>query len=251
MPKGRSASVPLQATSNEARAKATAPWDGSQLHLDDKKIKSEVPKPPPTSPPSAPTNESLVKTPEIVQKDIAESKSIVEADSITSSKPVKEEIIVVDQPQEKTAESQQPVEQVEETAKVVVTSSKDPECPETSSNNRNNANTPDKEEELQSKEVSSSNIPVVSPKPTINQLPHQMQPLKKRRLKAVIADALNQNVDESFSSNYSSRNISPIQAINGSDSDTLPLAVIRDKLNQSQTIVKTTSSSNVITPVSD
>lgn len=249
VPKGRSASVPLQATSNEARAKATAPWDGSQLHLDDKKIKSEVPKPPPTSPPSAPTNESLVKTPEIVQKDIAESKSIVEADSITSSKPVKEEIIVVDQPQEKTAESQQPVEQVEETAKVVVTSSKDPECPETSSNNRNNANTPDKEEELQSKEVSSSNIPVVSPKPTINQLPHQMQPLKKRRLKAVIADALNQNVDESFSSNYSSRNISPIQAINGSDSDTLPLAVIRDKLNQSQTIVKTTSSSNVITPM--
>jgi hypothetical protein len=253
VPKGRSASVPLQATSNEAQAKATTPWDGS-LHLDDKKIKSEVPKPPPT-PPSAPTNESLVKTPEIVQKDIAESKSIVEADSITSSnpKPVKEEIIVVDQPQEKTAESQQPVEQVEKTATVVVTSSKDPESPETSSNNRNNATTPDKEEELQSKEVSSSNIPVVSPKPTINQLPHQMQPLKKRRLKAVIADALNQNVDESFSSNYSSRNISPIQPLNGSDSDTLPLAVIRDKLNQSQTIAKSTttatSCSTVITPM--
>lgn len=263
VPKGRSASVPLQATSN-AQAKTTAPWDGSppqsQLHLDDKKIKSEVPKPPPTLP-SAPTNESLVKTPEIVQKDVAESKSIVEvvqvneADSITSPnpKPVKEEIIVVDQPQQQqTAESHQHVEQVEETAKVVVTSSKDPESPETNSNNRNNANTPDKEEELQSKEVSSSNIPVVSPKPTINQLPHQMQPLKKRRLKAVIADALNQNVDESFSSNYSSRNISPIQAINGSDSDTLPLAVIRDKLNQSQTIAKSTTTattSTVITPM--
>merc|ERR1712150_372805 len=119
----------------------TTPWDGSppqsQLHLDDKKIKSEVPKPPPT-PPSAPTNESLVKTPEIVQKDVAESKSIVEvvqvneADSITSPnpKPVKEEIIVVDQPQQQqTAELHQHVEQVEETAKVVVTSSKDPESP--------------------------------------------------------------------------------------------------------------------------
>ena len=264
MPKGRSASVPLQATNN-AQPKPTAPWDGQQhqspLHLDDKKIKSEVPKPPPSTPASAPTNGSLVKTPEIVQKDVASIVEVVqvnEADSITSPnpKPVKEEIIVVDNapPQTpQTAESpEKPVEQVEKSGKVVVTSSKDPECPETSSNNRNNANTPDKEEELQSKEVSSSNIPVVSPKPTINQLPHQMQPLKKRRLKAVIADALNQNVDESFSSNYSSRNISPIQAINGSDSDTLPLAVIRDKLNQSQTIAKSTTlaSSTIITPVS-
>ena len=264
MPKGRSASVPLQATNN-AQPKPTAPWDGQQhqspLHLDDKKIKSEVPKPPPSTPPSAPTNGSLVKTPEIVQKDVASIVEVVqvnEADSITSPnpKPVKEEIIVVDHAPPKTpqtAESpEKPVEQVEKSGKVVVTSSKDPECPETSSNNRNNANTPDKEEELQSKEVSSSNIPVVSPKPTINQLPHQMQPLKKRRLKAVIADALNQNVDESFSSNYSSRNISPIQAINGSDSDTLPLAVIRDKLNQSQTIAKSTTlaSSTIITPVS-
>jgi hypothetical protein len=116
--------------------------------------------------------------------------------------------------------------------------------------------------ELQSKEVSSSNIPVTaptrsipskspSPKPTPNPAspppqqsvsiskatPNQrtiseedMKPLKKRRLKAVIADALNQNLDESFSSNYSSRNISPINNIT-SDSDTLPLAIIRDRLS--------------------
>ena len=60
----------------------------------------------------------------------------------------------------------------------------------------------------------------------------EMQPLKKRRLKAVIADALNQNLEDYNSSNYSSRNISPIQLSIASDSDTLPLAVIRDRLNQ-------------------
>lgn len=67
---------------------------------------------------------------------------------------------------------------------------------------------------------------------TVRTISDEMQPLKKRRLKAVIADALNQNLDESYSSNYSSRNISPIQLSMASDSDTLPLAVIRDRLNQ-------------------
>merc|ERR1719159_1116728 len=101
---------------------------------------------------------------------------------------VKEEIIVVDQ-----AEQAKPTAKTETVANEQQTNRKSPEVK------------PDKEEEeLQSKEVSSSNLPVVSPKPTpIQQLPDQMQPLKKRRLKAVIADALNQNVDESFSSNYS------------------------------------------------
>ena len=65
---------------------------------------------------------------------------------------------------------------------------------------------------------------------------------------AVIADALNQNLDESYSSNYSSRNISPVQAT--SDSDTLPLAIIRDRLNESTSIVKSSHESK-ITPVSD
>ena len=213
----------------------------------DEKIKSEVQKCPPIvvtpsgggSSSVGGTSESLVRTPEIVQKDVIESKTIVEvvqvneADSMTSNNTkVKEEIIVVDQ-----AKSAKPIAMAEPVAAEQQTNRKSPEVK------------PDKEEELQSKEVSSSNLPVVSPKPTpIQQLPDQMQPLKKRRLKVVIADALNQNVDESFSSNYSSRNISPIQAIITSDSDTLPLAVIRDKLNQSQSIAKRTPS--IITPVS-
>lgn len=230
----RSASVPSQPL--------------SKGFLDEnKKIKSEVPKCPSTvatpsgggSSVGGGASESLVKTPEIVQKDVIESKTVVEvvqvneADSMTSNNTkVKEEIIVVDQ-----AEQAKPTAKTETVANEQQTNRKSPEVK------------PDKEEELQSKEVSSSNLPVVSPKPTpIQQLPDQMQPLKKRRLKAVIADALNQNVDESFSSNYSSRNISPIQAIITSDSDTLPLAVIRDKLNQSQSIAKQTPTT--ITPVS-
>lgn len=223
----RSASVPSQPL--------------SKGFLDEnKKIKSEVPKCPPTITPSGGgASESLVKTPEIVQKDVIESKTIVEvvqvneADSMTSNNTnVKEEIIVVDQ-----AEQAEPTATTETVATI-----------EQQTNRKSPEVKPDEEEELQSKEVSSSNLPVVSPKPTpIQQLPDQMQPLKKRRLKAVIADALNQNLDESYSSNYSSRNISPIQAIITSDSDTLPLAVIRDKLNQSQSIAKHTPTT--ITPM--
>jgi len=235
----RSASVPL-ATSTSAAV--PIPWDPKlQLSKSDvSKSEAEVVK--------STVIQSLVRTPEIQQKEVVETKEendvvvtpkpvvetkvqVNEADSISSPTPKvpevttdKPEVVVTPKIAEKVPEKEEPVTTTSDLV--------EEKCPENESEKQ-----PDKSEELlQSKEVSSSNIPVVSPKPSATQLPDQMQPLKKRRLKAVIADALNQNLDESYSSNYSSRNISPVQAT--SDSDTLPLAIIRDRLNESASIVK-------------
>ena len=188
----RSASVPL-ATSTSA---APIPWD-PKLHLSN----SDVPKPEPEVVKST-VIQSLVRTPEIQQKEVVETKEendvvlvtpkpkpvvetkplvetkvqVNEADSISSPTPKVPEVVPVEpevapKEAEKVPEKEEPVtttsDLVEDT------------CPENESEKH-----PDKSEELlQSKEVSSSNIPVVSPKPSATQLPDQMQPLKKRRLK--------------------------------------------------------------------
>ena len=189
----RSASVPL-ATSTSA---APIPWD-PKLHLSSN---SDVPKPEPEVVKST-VIQSLVRTPEIQQKEVVETKEendvvlvtpkqkpvvetkplvetkvqVNEADSISSPTPKVPEVVPVEpevapKEAEKVPEKEEPVtttsDLVEDT------------CPENESEKQ-----PDKSEELlQSKEVSSSNIPVVSPKPSATQLPDQMQPLKKRRLK--------------------------------------------------------------------
>ena len=59
-------------------------------------------------------------------------------------------------------------------------------------------------------------------------------PIKKRRLHAVIADALNQSVQsDASSSTSSSRNMSPVVTNSSSDSD-IPLAIIREKLQKAK-----------------
>ena len=181
----RSASVPL-ATSTSA---APIPWD-PKLQLS----KSDVAKPEVEVVKST-VIQSLVRTPEIQQKEVSETKEendvvitpkpvvetkvqVNEADSISSPTPKvpeveadKPEVVVTPKIAEKVPAKEEPVTTTSDLV--------EEKCPENESEKQ-----PDKSEELlQSKEVSSSNIPVVSPKPCATQLPDQMQPLKKRRLK--------------------------------------------------------------------
>ena len=177
----RSASVPL-ATS----ASAPIPWDPKLQLSDVAKAETEVVK--------STVIQSLVRTPEIQQKEIVDTKEendvvlvtpkpaieakvqVNEADSISSPTqkviqvaPAKPEVAVAPKVAEKVPEKEEPVTTTSDLV--------EEKCPE-------NEKQPDNSEELlQSKEVSSSNIPVVSPKPSATQLPDQMQPLKKRRLK--------------------------------------------------------------------
>ena len=182
----RSASVPL-ATSTSAAV--PIPWD-PKLQLS----KSDVAKPEAEVVKST-VIQSLVRTPEIQQKEVVETKEendvvvtpkpvvetkvqVNEADSISSPTPKvpevttdKPEVVVTPKIAEKVPEKEEPVTTTSDLV--------EEKCPENESEKQ-----PDKSEELlQSKEVSSSNIPVVSPKPSATQLPDQMQPLKKRRLK--------------------------------------------------------------------
>lgn len=244
MPKNRSASVPLQSTWEPPKLEETPPEPKKSRENplpveslvktpDISKDEQKTPKTQPVSPPKAQTAEPVTVAPVVPEpKVVVEPKvQVNEADSISSPSHQDKDTIEtkveekVEEDKLSTGSKRKVSEEVPKTVSeepvVVEPTTTTPVVEET------------KKDELQSKEVSSSNLPVVSPKPTmIAHLPDQMQPLKKRRLKAVIADTLNQGLDESYSSSYSSRNISPVQP--ASDSDTLPLAVLRDRLHQNE-----------------
>ena len=178
--------------------------------------------------------EAHLKTPEAKMKTIVKTPEDlqVQSEEVSSSNlpviPSEEGLSEVGQEDSKKKledeiKSPEEIENTKEEAQDTVTEGQAETSPKVKSSKSSRSSTPiDSIKKLQ---MDQSEL-------TKRTISEEMQPLKKRRLKAVIADALNQNLEDYNSSNYSSRNISPIQLSIASDSDTLPLAVIRDRLNQ-------------------